>query len=65
MMLFVVTTSIIEITTISSVLAQSSNENSNLTNPNDPTLTMSEMSNTTSLQGNNSNESENNLPAPM
>ncbi|MBA2268209.1 MAG: hypothetical protein H0W19_07730 [Nitrosopumilus sp.] len=48
------------------VASQSSIENSfNLTYPNNPTLTIGEMLNRTSVQGNNSNESDNNLPSPM
>jgi len=48
------------------VAAQSSIENSsNLTYPNNPTLTIGEMLNGTNMQGNNSNESDNNLPSPM
>lgn len=46
--------------------SQSSIENSsNLTYPDNPTLTIGEMLNGTSMQGNNSNESDNNLPSPM
>jgi hypothetical protein len=49
------------------VVAQPSIENnsSNLTYPNNPTLTIGEMFNGTSMQGNDSNESDNNLPSPM
>jgi hypothetical protein len=49
------------------VVAQPSidNNSSNLTYPNNPTLTIGEMFNGTSMQGNNSNESDNNLPSPM
>ena len=48
------------------VTAQSITENtSNLTNPNNPTLKLDESYNQTSEQGNNSNESTNNLPSPM
>jgi len=49
------------------VASQSSIENSsNLTYPNNPTLTIGEMLNGTNMQeGNNSNESDNNLPSPM
>jgi len=49
------------------VAAQSSIENSsNLTYPNNPTLTIGEMLNGTNMkEGNNSNESDNNLPSPM
>ena len=49
------------------VVAQPSidNNSSNLTYPNNPTLTLGEMFNGTSMQGNNSNESDNNLPSPM
>ncbi len=49
------------------VVAQPSidNNSSNLTYPNNPTLTIGEMFNGTSMQGNDSNESDNNLPSPM
>ena len=48
------------------VVAQSSIENSsNLTSPNNPTVTIGEMFNETSTEGYNSNESKNNLPSPM
>ena len=49
------------------VVAQPSidNNSSNLTYPNNPTLTIGEMFNGTNMQGNNSNESDNNLPSPM
>jgi hypothetical protein len=48
------------------VVAQSSIENSsNLTSPNNPTLTIGEMFNETITEGYNSNESKNNLPSPM
>ena len=41
------------------------NNSSNLTYPNNPTLTIGEMFDGTSMQGNNPNESDNNLPSPM
>jgi hypothetical protein len=52
---------------IAVVVAQPSidNNSSNLTYPNNPTLTIGEMFNGTNMQGNNSNESDNNLPSPM
>ena len=54
------------IETLFTVDAQQSIENSsNLTYPNNPTLTIGEMFNGTSMQGNDSNESDNNLPSPM
>ena len=46
--------------------AQSTLENSsNLTYPNNPTMTTGEMLNGTNTGANNSNESDKNLPSPM
>lgn len=51
---------------ITLVLSQSSIENSsNLTYPNNPTLTIGEMFNATNPLENKSDESDNNLPSPM
>ncbi len=48
------------------VASQSTIENSsNLTYPNNPTLTIGEMFNETNPLENNSDESDNNLPSPM
>ena len=48
------------------VASQSSIENSsNLTYPNNPTLTIGEKFNATNPLENNSGESDNNLPSPM
>jgi hypothetical protein len=48
------------------VTAQSLTENtSNLTNPNNPTLKLDEAYNRTSELDNNSTESDQNLPSPM
>ena len=47
-------------------VAQSSIEDSsNLTSPNNPTVTTGEMFNGTGTEGYDSNESKNNLPSPM
>lgn len=47
------------------ILAQLSSNDSNLTYPNNPTQTLSGISNMTNLENDSGTESTNNLPAPM
>jgi len=47
------------------ILAQLSSNDSNLTYPNNPTQTLSGISNMTNLENDSGIESTNNIPAPM